>query len=194
MPFIKPGFRLLDDPRRPGEGCPAGWQVARRIMGNVLEFQSARLQLHGVLLRELGVPDVFAWRVLCLPRERLWDGDLYAAPLVVATRRDGTVYVIDLKRGLTPADVTDDRARRAVLDAAVVQEHLRRRGCPCSSISCWVVFEDGGRIEISAPPELLAQMRQRAQRALRDREIPALSTHELAAQWDSLVESGAHAL
>jgi hypothetical protein len=163
-------------------------------MGNVLEFQSARLQLHTVLLRELGVPDVFAWRVLGLPRERLWDGDLYAAPLLVATRRDGAVYVIDLTRGLTPADVADDRALMAVLDAAVVQEHLRRRGCLCSSISCWMVFEDGGRIEISAPLELLTQLRQRAQRALRDRESPGLSTHELATRWNSLVETGAHAL
>lgn len=73
-------------------------------MGNVLEFQSARLQLHLVLLRELGVPDIFEWRVLGNPRDRLWDGDLYAAPALVATRRDDTVCIVELKNCSTPEE------------------------------------------------------------------------------------------
>lgn len=163
-------------------------------MGNVLEFQSARLQLHLVMLRQLGVPDVFAWRVLGTPRDRLWDGELYASPLLVATRRDGDVCVIDMTGGPTPEDVTDSRAVMAALDAAVVRQHLERRGRSCSRISSWLVYEDGGRIEISAPQELLVQLRQRAQRAMRDHELPATSTHELAALWDSLGDRSASRL
>lgn len=155
-------------------------------MGNILEFQSARLQLHLVMLRQLGVPDVFSWRVLGTPRDRLWDGDLYAAPLLVATRRDGAVCVIDMTGGPTPEDVTESRAILAALDAAVVRQHLERRGCTCSSISFWLVYADGGRIEISTPREVLLQLRQRAQRSMRDNELPATSTRELAALWDSL--------
>lgn len=161
-------------------------------MAHVLEFESARLQLHVVLLRELGVPDILAWRVLGTPRHRLWDGDLYAAPLLVATRRDGAVCLFDLKAGPTPVDVTDERALMAALDAAVVRHYLERRGSRCSSISNWLVYADGGRIEISTPVDRLVDLRQQAQRAMRDHELSATSTHELAVRWRALVERRAH--
>lgn len=161
-------------------------------MAHVLEFESARLQLHVLLLRELGVPDLLAWRVLGTPRDRLWDGELYAAPLLVATRRDGAVCIFDLKAGPTPPDVTDERALMAALDAAVVRQHLERRGSPCSSIFNWLVYSDGGRIEISTPVDQLVELRQQAQRAMRDHELPATSTQELVTRWHALVECRAH--
>lgn len=161
-------------------------------MAHVLEFESARLQLHVVLLRELGVPDLLAWRVLGTPRARLWDGDLYAAPLLIATRRDGAVCIFDLKAGPTPADVTDDRALLAALDAAVVRQHVERRGNACSSISNWLVYSDGGRIEISTSMDQLVELRQQAQRAMREHELSATSTQELVGRWRALVEHRAH--
>lgn len=157
-------------------------------MAHVLEFESARLQLHIVLLRELGVPGLLSWRVLGTPRNRVWDGDLYAVPLLIATRRDGAVCIFDLKAGPTPADVTDERALLAALDAAVVRQYLERRGNACSSISSWLVYSDGGRIEISASMGQLVELRQRAQRAMREHELSATSTQELAGRWRSLVK------
>lgn len=156
-------------------------------MGNVLEFQSARLQLHLVLLRELGVPDIFAWRVLGNPRDRLWDGNLYAAPALVATRRDDTACIVELKSGSTPEELPHDRALKAALDAAVVRQCLERRGSRCSTIWSWFVFEDGGRFEIDTSPALLVALRQQAQRAMRDHGLSTTSTWELATRWETLV-------
>lgn len=156
-------------------------------MGKVLEFESARLQLHRMMLRELGVPDAFTWRVLGRPRDRFWDGGLYAAPLLVAIRRDGKACTVDLTAGNTPDTLDRLRMITAALDAAVVKRQLERRHGECCSICSWVVFEDGGRFELDLPDRDLTRLRERAQRALRDNDIPTASTRAIAPYCEDLV-------
>lgn len=149
-------------------------------MGDVLEFQSVRLQLHLIMLRHLGVPDTVTWRVIGNPRDRFWDGELYTAPLMVAVRRDGRACTIDFGYGRTPESLPDSRMLVAALDAAVVHRYFERRSIQCSRISSWVVFEDGGRIEVDAASTVLAELRLRAQRAMRDGHLTTTATHVLA--------------
>ena len=157
-------------------------------MGQVLEFESARLQLHRLMLRELGVPDPFTWRVLGRPRDRFWDGCLYAAPWLVAIRRDGKACTVDITAGNTPNVLGRTRLITAALDAAVVKRQLERHYGECYSICSWVVFDDGGRFELNLPDQDLMRLRERAQRALRDNDIPTASTRAIAPYCEDLVQ------
>ena len=156
-------------------------------MGQVLEFESARLQLHRMMLRELGVPDPFTWRVLGRPRDRFWDGSLYAAPFLVAIRRDGRACTVDLTAGNAPNALEPIRLITAALDAAVVKRQLEQRHGECYSICSWIVFDDGGRFELDLPDRDLTRLRERAQRALRDHDISTASTRAIAPYCEDLV-------
>lgn len=148
-------------------------------MGNVLEFQSARLQLHLVMLREMGFPDTLAWRVLGWPRDRFWDADLYACPALVARRRDGSVRIVELVAGPAPAALDEWRMLTAGLDALVVREHLARRG-ESARTSSTLVFADRGQFQIELPDASLALLRSTAQRSARDHRRTNVWTGDVA--------------
>ena len=157
-------------------------------MGDVLEFQSVRVQLYGFLLRALGVPDAAHWRILGTPRQRIRDGELHAAPLVLAAR-DGEVCILDILNSPMPAQLTDECRRKAYLDACVVREDCRRKSLRCVRVSVWIVYEDGGRFELTPSMSLLDGLRQRAQRLMRERGSASASTRELAEHWDAFASS-----
>jgi hypothetical protein len=148
-------------------------------MNNVLQFQSARLQLHLAMLRYVGVPDALTWRVLGWPRDRYWDGDLYAAPMLVALRGEERVCGVELARGRTPETLDESRKLMAALNAVVLHQHFERRGRACVTTSS-IVFEDRGSFEVEVPDSTRNYLRQRAQRAMRDYRFSKASTRELA--------------
>lgn len=160
-------------------------------MGDVIEFQSARLQLHGFLLRALGVTDASRWRVLSSPRQRISDGQLHAAPLLLAGRGAGELLVLDMIPTSTPSRLTPQRRLQAHLDACVGRAEGARRGCECQRVSVWIVYSNGERFELQSPLATLDGLRQRAQRYLREQGAGEMSTRKLAERWATL-DASAH--
>lgn len=148
-------------------------------MGNVLEFQSARLQLHLAMLRQMGVPDTLTWRVIGWPRDRFWDADLYARPALVARRRDGSVRIVELVAGSAPAELDEWRLLTASLDALVVREHLARRG-DSAKTSATFVFADRGQFHVELPDASWPLLRSAAQRSARDHRRTRVWTGDVA--------------
>jgi hypothetical protein len=156
-------------------------------MGEVLEFESVRVQLHGLLLRTLGVPDAMHWRVITPPRQRIFDAELYSAPLLIATRGEEEVCTFEMTSGTTPATLPELQERIAYLDALLVREHLKRRGKDCDAVRCWVSYADGGRFELTPTSPALDRLRQLVQRVMREHSLSHTSTRELAERWDALI-------
>lgn len=156
-------------------------------MGEVLEFESVRVQLHGLLLRALGVPDAMHWRVVTPPRQRIFDGELHSAPLLIATRGETEVCTFEMTSGTTPAALSQLQLRLGYLDALLVREHLKRRGKHCDAVRCWVSYADGGRFELTPTSATLDRLRQLVQRVMREHSLSHTSTRELAERWDALI-------
>lgn len=156
-------------------------------MGEVLEFESVRVQLHGLLLRALGVPDAMHWRVITPPRQRIFDGELHSAPLLIATRGEEEVCTFEMTPGTTPATLPELQERIAYLDALLVREHLKRRGKHCDAVRCWVSYADGGRFELTPTSAALDRLRRLVQRVMREHSLSHTSSRELAERWDALV-------
>lgn len=148
-------------------------------MGNVLEFQSARLQLHLAMLRQMGVPDTLTWSVIGWPRDRYWDADLYARPALVARRRDGSIRIVELIAGPAPTELDEWRTLTAGLDALVVGSHLARRS-DSGRTSTTLVFSDRGQFHIELPDASWPLLRSAAQRSARDHRRTRVWTGDVA--------------
>lgn len=148
-------------------------------MGNVLEFQSARLQLHLAMLRQMGVPDTLTWRVIGWPRDRFWDADLYARPALVARRRDDSIRVVEFIAGPAPAQLDDWHLLTAGLDALVVREDLARKGS-AGKTSTTLVFADRGQFQVELPDASWRVLRSAAQRSARDHRRTKVWTGDVA--------------
>jgi hypothetical protein len=157
------------------------------FMGEVLEFENVRVQLHGLLLRALGVPDAMQWRVISPPRQRIFDAELHSAPLLIATRGQVEVRTFEMMSGTTPARLPQLQERIGYLDALLVREHLQRRGKHFDAVRCWVSYADGGRFELTPTSPTLDRLRQVVQRAMREHSLSHISTRELAERWNTLI-------
>lgn len=152
-------------------------------MGDVIEFQSARLQLHRFLLRALGITDASRWRVLISPRQRICDGQLYTAPLLLAGRGAEELLVLDMIPTSAPSRLTPQRRLQAHLDACVGRAVGARRGSDCQRVSVWIVYSSGERFELQSTLATLDDLRQRAQRYVREHGAGEMSTRALAERW-----------
>lgn len=150
-------------------------------MADILEFDNARTPLHLALLRAVGLPVPARWRLEGRGlNPRFDDAHLRAVPHLVASRRTGEVCVVHLLPGRTPIDVSDERANKAVLDASVVRRALERQGCRLTKVMSWLVFDDGGRIELHAPESSMREMLAHAQTLARHLDPGAVSTTQVS--------------
>lgn len=150
-------------------------------MADILKFENARTPLHLDILRGVGLPVPAHWRV---ERRGLaphfQDAHLRAVPHLVASRRTGDVCVVHFLPGRTPLDVSDERANKAVLDASIVRRALERQGRRLTKVMSWLVFDDGGRIELHAPDSVTCAMLARAQSMARHLDGGVVSTAEIS--------------
>ena len=122
-------------------------------MGEILAWQTARSSLDQCFLRVVGFTDLLRWELDGSLNPQYKECGLWAMPQLVAWRRDGQVRIVTFEGCDKPAGLPPVRAKRALLDAAVVRCALERCGRQVSEVESWLVYQDRSRFELKASPE-----------------------------------------
>lgn len=147
-------------------------------MGDIIAWQTAHSGLDRCFLRVVGFTDPLSWQLDGSLNPQYRECGLWAMPQLVAWRWDGQVRIVTFEGSDKPAGLPPARAKRALLDAAVVRCALERCGRQVSQIESWLMYQDRARFELNASPEQCWSALRRVEGFVKNSPYRPVSTEE----------------